>query len=122
MIPRETVLRLLGDALWADGMTEDEDYRNFAWAMQLAPSGVTLDPSFSVAFNETAPLDFSSASEALIFCARFLEAELVDFWRYPEGRLIVADLQNLAEGDKRNEVPEPLRTLAERLEKLTLGG
>lgn len=97
MIASSAVFELLGKMLWSDDMSHDEDYRQFAFGMLIAPSGVSLDPSFSAAFESGAPDSFANKAAALEYSARFLASELVEFWGLADGQAIVDQLKSLAQ-------------------------
>lgn len=82
--------------LWSEDMSNDEDYRSFAYGMLLAPSGASLDPAFLAAFESGAPNRFANKADALAYSAAFLSSELVDFWGFPAGQVIVHQLTSLA--------------------------
>jgi len=98
LIASSAVFELLGEMLWSEDMSQDEDYRQFAFGMLLAPSGVSLDPSFSAAFESGAPDSFATKAAAIEYSARFLASELVGFWGFTDGQAIVDQLESLAQG------------------------
>jgi len=120
MMASSIVFELLGKMLWAEDMSQDENYRQFAWNMHLAPSGVSLDPSFSAAFESDAPDCFASKADALEYCARFLASELVEFWGIPAGQAIVEQLETLSRKGSREGILPAIRRFDDALTLLAL--